>query len=88
MPTYDSDAARAMAERLHALLDIPVELLLGMPGEPSAGTRDLLDVDPYLAIHARQVMATAMYTPRGNPVAVPILATVPGIDQDDLTHAA
>ncbi|MGR6998776.1 hypothetical protein ACU686_12700 [Yinghuangia aomiensis] len=80
--------ARAMAARLNALLDIPVELLLGTPGEPSAAVRGVLDVDPYLAIHARQVMAAAMHPPRGNPVAVPILATVPGLDQDDLTRAA
>ncbi|MEU8139008.1 hypothetical protein [Streptodolium elevatio] len=84
----NTDAAQEMAQRLNALLDIPVELLLGTPGEPSARTRDLLDVDPYLVIHARQVMAAALHTRRGNPVAVPILATMPALDQDDLTHAA
>jgi hypothetical protein len=77
-----------MAARLHALLDIPVELLLGTPGEPSATVRGPLDVDPYLAIHARQVMANAMHAAPGRPSAVPILATLPDLDQDDLARAA
>lgn len=80
--------ARAMAARLNTLLDIPVELLLGTPGEPSVAVRGLLDVDPYLAVHARQVMATAMRAAPGRPAAVPILTTLPDLDQDDVARAA
>ncbi|GCD99733.1 hypothetical protein [Embleya hyalina] len=51
----------AMAARLDALLDIPIELFDGMPGTTTARARDLLDIDPYIAIRARALMNTVMH---------------------------
>jgi hypothetical protein len=76
-----------MAERLEELLGIPVELFDGMPGAPTGRARDLLDVDPYLAIRARALMDHVMFG-RNDMDTVPLVVSAPELTTGHMTQAA
>ncbi|MFJ8746629.1 hypothetical protein ACIRL2_45740 [Embleya sp. NPDC127516] len=79
----------AMAGRLQALLGIPIEFFEGMPGTGTEGrARDLLDVDPYLAVRAPALMNTVM---RGREPALDtalIIVASPELSTDHMDRAA
>lgn len=88
MPAPDTAQAR-MAARLEALLGIPVDYFDGVPGAATSRGRDLLDVDPFLAVRARRLMATVMpgHAP-GLDTALIVVSTPDDYTADGFDRAA
>jgi len=87
--TPPPDTTRAhMAARLEALLGIPVDYFDGVPGAVTGPGRDLLDVDPLLAVRARRLMATVMHGRTPDLDTALIVVSMPEFTADDVDRAA
>ncbi|MFI6587505.1 hypothetical protein [Embleya sp. NPDC050493] len=78
----------AMAARLDALLGIPIELFDGMPGAATGRARDLLDIDPYIAIRARALMNTVMHGRTPTSDTILLVVASPELTTDHMDRAA